>query len=66
MYNAIVKNKKESETNKMKNIANLLNLLTITEVTSSEIIVHDDDAGEDYDITELIKAAKAEFDELMK
>lgn len=50
----------------MKNIENLLNLLSITEVTSSEIIVHDDDADADYDITELIKAAKAEFDELMK
>ncbi len=50
----------------MKNInfsdyPNLYNLLTITDVTNEPIIVHDDDAGEDYDITQLIHEVRKEL-----
>ena len=47
------------------NIINLLNLLNITEVTDQPIIVHDIDADEDYDITDLIKAASVELTNLL-
>ena len=43
------------------NYPNLFNLFNVINVTTQPIIVHDDDAGEDYDITELIKAAYAEL-----
>lgn len=39
----------------------LFNLLNLVDVTNEPIIVHDDDVGEDYDITPLIKEAKKEL-----
>lgn len=47
------------------NIDNLLNLCNLCDITDQPIIVHDVDADADYDIRDLIKAAKTELAQLI-